>query len=318
MSVLGRTMIGQRLLRLALILAALILPGSAIATALEDAAFAGNADAQNSLGMLHRDGDGVETDPIKAYAWFSLAAAQDHAAARTNLSRLRDELSSKEILGGQTMATDLHAKVTEQRLRALRQQLAAASQTIVADEPQTPAPLTIAQADPPAAPVIAPVVAEPRPLPEPVEVQPEETAAIPAVSPPPQVPVQVAAAPPTTAPPSDSVIAASQPSAPDPSPLASSDQTSTAAPALPASKPGYLVQLGLFRSAKGIRRLEQRLSERGFTHENRVVTIRGVEYSRIRVGPFSTRSLARDRATELDALFKLKSSVVTASAEERG
>ena len=276
-----------------------------------DAALAGNADAQNNLALLHRDGKGVEPDLIRAYAWFSLAAAQDHSAARTNLSRLRDRLTSKEILAGQTMATGLHGQVTERRLRALRRQLAAASPTVITDE----APEVVTTAPAAQGPALTPVTA-----PAEAPVAPKASNVPPVVKPTPAVASAIV----KTVPAQPAKVSTVSPNAVSPnlvSPVAV--KTALSAPGPSASgagvsaplAPGFLVQLGLFRSASGIRTLERRLSDGGFAHENTAVTIRGVEYSRIRVGPFPTKAAARDKARELDTMFRLKSAIVAVGAD---
>ena len=70
------------------------------------AAYHGNADAQNNLGLLYRDGEGVEQSPVVSYAWFSLAAAQDNPVAKRNLDRLSTRMRPGEILEGQQLAAE--------------------------------------------------------------------------------------------------------------------------------------------------------------------------------------------------------------------
>jgi len=48
----------------------------------------GNADAQNNLGMLYRDGQGVPQDYTQARQWYEKAAAQGLAQAKSNLGVL--------------------------------------------------------------------------------------------------------------------------------------------------------------------------------------------------------------------------------------
>lgn len=53
------------------------------------AAQGGNAEAQFNLGVIYRDGmRGVSKDPAEARKWLELAAAQDYAPARSELSTL--------------------------------------------------------------------------------------------------------------------------------------------------------------------------------------------------------------------------------------
>lgn len=55
---------------------------------LRKSAEAGNAEAQNKLGMLYSDGRGVPQDYVKAKHWFEKAAEQGHAGAQVNLGTL--------------------------------------------------------------------------------------------------------------------------------------------------------------------------------------------------------------------------------------
>lgn len=49
------------------------------------AAELGIADAQNRLGYMYYDGEGVEQDYAKDAEWFALAAEQGFAGAQNNL-----------------------------------------------------------------------------------------------------------------------------------------------------------------------------------------------------------------------------------------
>ena len=68
------------------------------------AAVSGNANSQNNLGVLYRDGLGTAPDAILAYKWFSLAAAQRNEEAINNLRVLRHNLDNTEIASGQQLA----------------------------------------------------------------------------------------------------------------------------------------------------------------------------------------------------------------------
>ena len=64
------------------------------ATALEKwqtLAEAGNAEAQNNLGILYNQGQGVAQNYAQARAWFEKAAAQGHANAQNSLGFLYAE-----------------------------------------------------------------------------------------------------------------------------------------------------------------------------------------------------------------------------------
>ena len=45
----------------------------------------GDAQAQNTLGMMHDNGQGVERDYVQALIWYRLAAAQGHDGALYNI-----------------------------------------------------------------------------------------------------------------------------------------------------------------------------------------------------------------------------------------
>ncbi|WP_298046243.1 tetratricopeptide repeat protein, partial [uncultured Cardiobacterium sp.] len=57
----------------------------------EKAAAQGHANAQNSLGFLYAKGQGVAQDYAQAHAWWEKAAAQGHAEAQFNLGTLYDK-----------------------------------------------------------------------------------------------------------------------------------------------------------------------------------------------------------------------------------
>ena len=61
---------------------------AALRDLLEPFAQAGNSDAQYNLGVLLRDGLGVEKNTAQAKAWFEKAAAQNHDGAQNNLAHL--------------------------------------------------------------------------------------------------------------------------------------------------------------------------------------------------------------------------------------
>jgi TPR repeat protein len=48
----------------------------------------GNADAEERLGEIYRDGEGVEKDPAKARDWFAKSAAQGNKDAIRALERM--------------------------------------------------------------------------------------------------------------------------------------------------------------------------------------------------------------------------------------
>jgi TPR repeat protein len=51
-------------------------------------AIAGDANAQNNMGSLYRDGKGVTGDYAEAYAWYHMAAIQGNPEAQFNLGNM--------------------------------------------------------------------------------------------------------------------------------------------------------------------------------------------------------------------------------------
>jgi TPR repeat protein len=74
----------------------------------------GNLTAQDSLGVLYVNGEGVPQDYVQAYAWFNIAATNvpenDHGW-RARLNRFRDEIaghmSAEDIATAQKLTRDL-------------------------------------------------------------------------------------------------------------------------------------------------------------------------------------------------------------------
>ena len=57
----------------------------------------GNPDARLSLGGFRNTGDGVPEDPVEAYAWFGLAAAQGFGEAHVAVESLAGLMADREI-----------------------------------------------------------------------------------------------------------------------------------------------------------------------------------------------------------------------------
>ena len=58
----------------------------------------GLADAQTSLGMLYEEGLGVPQDNVRAYMWYSLAAAHSTGASLKLAADRRDEVADRMTL----------------------------------------------------------------------------------------------------------------------------------------------------------------------------------------------------------------------------
>ena len=66
----------------------------------------GDAEAQAILGFMYDSGEwGIPENDLKAYIWWSLAKAQGHKAATSNLDRLKNEMTKEQIAKGQALAT---------------------------------------------------------------------------------------------------------------------------------------------------------------------------------------------------------------------
>jgi TPR repeat protein len=57
----------------------------------------GNAEAQSLLGVMYRRGQGVRRNSVRAFLWFSRAAARGNAKAKTELREVSLSMSPEEI-----------------------------------------------------------------------------------------------------------------------------------------------------------------------------------------------------------------------------
>ena len=73
------------------------------------AAMQGDLEAQFILGSMHETGDGIPQNTLRAYVWFSIAAAQainlDYLKARNAKDRISETLTPDQLARGQDMAT---------------------------------------------------------------------------------------------------------------------------------------------------------------------------------------------------------------------
>jgi hypothetical protein len=76
----------------------------------EQAAKAGMPEAQVLLGTLYAKGIGAPADLVRAYAWLSLATAQQHPNASLVLSTLAAEMTAEEIEAGKSLGAELGAQ----------------------------------------------------------------------------------------------------------------------------------------------------------------------------------------------------------------
>ena len=71
----------------------------------------GDGLAQVNLGAIYANGDGVERDDARAYAWTSLAAGQGDETAKRNLTIIRRGMSTGDLLEGKALAALLGKRI---------------------------------------------------------------------------------------------------------------------------------------------------------------------------------------------------------------
>jgi hypothetical protein len=64
----------------------------------------GNAKAQNVLGAMYRRGQGVSRSPVRAFLWFSRAAASGDAQAKAELREVSQTMTPEELSQAREMA----------------------------------------------------------------------------------------------------------------------------------------------------------------------------------------------------------------------
>ncbi len=74
------------------------------------AAAQGDAQAQHNLGMMYVEGQGVPQDFVRAHMWWDLAAAQGHEKARQARDRLAEKMTPAQLADAQRLARKWTAK----------------------------------------------------------------------------------------------------------------------------------------------------------------------------------------------------------------
>ena len=69
----------------------------------------GNAKAQSVLGVMYRRGQGVSRNPVRAFLWFSRAAARGDTKARAELHEVSQTMTSEELSQAREMAQTCEA-----------------------------------------------------------------------------------------------------------------------------------------------------------------------------------------------------------------
>jgi TPR repeat protein len=64
----------------------------------------GNAKAQNLLGVMYRRGQGVARNSVRAFVWFSRAAARGDATAKAELREVSQTMKPEELAQAREMA----------------------------------------------------------------------------------------------------------------------------------------------------------------------------------------------------------------------
>jgi TPR repeat protein len=64
----------------------------------------GNPKAQSLLGVMYRKGEGVARNSVRAFLWFSRAAAHGDARAKAELHEVSQTMTPEEISEAQAMA----------------------------------------------------------------------------------------------------------------------------------------------------------------------------------------------------------------------
>jgi TPR repeat protein len=64
---------------------------------------AGNARAQNVMGVMYRKGEGVARSSAKAFMWFSLAAKKGDTEAKANLQEVSKDMSAADMAHAREM-----------------------------------------------------------------------------------------------------------------------------------------------------------------------------------------------------------------------
>ena len=78
--------------------------------ALTSRAQKGDADAQNSLGLMYRNGQGVPQHHVLAHMWYNLAGAQGVADALKYRDRLASKMTPAQIAEAQHLAAQWQRK----------------------------------------------------------------------------------------------------------------------------------------------------------------------------------------------------------------
>ena len=79
------------------------------------AAAQGHEFAQYNLGLMYANGEGVPEDSVAAYAWFSVAAASGEDDGRKNRDSIKDDLTPSQLEKGQVMAREIFERIEKRK-----------------------------------------------------------------------------------------------------------------------------------------------------------------------------------------------------------
>ena len=71
----------------------------------------GGASAQNNLGVMYQNGEGVPKDYVQAYAGWILAAAQGEEDAIEAKDFLRKIMTAEQVAEAQKLAAELRERI---------------------------------------------------------------------------------------------------------------------------------------------------------------------------------------------------------------
>ena len=83
-----------------------IMPEEDVLSDLAAKAEAGDAEAQNSLGLMYHKGEGVLQDYVQAHKWWNIAAANGYEDARINRDLIGKEMTPEQIAEAQRLARE--------------------------------------------------------------------------------------------------------------------------------------------------------------------------------------------------------------------
>src|SRR5436190_20954540 len=72
---------------------------------------AGNAKAQNIVGVMYHKGEGVARSSARAFMWFSLAAQRGDAKAKASLHEVSKDMTPAEMEAAKQLAATCEASL---------------------------------------------------------------------------------------------------------------------------------------------------------------------------------------------------------------